>query len=330
LNRYDMDLLPERAVLTLAIGKPLYLDMALNLARSFLWWHRESAIQFCLATDSKEPLPPDLAKIHLIHLKAGQYGEGFSPKLSLDRLAPAQRTLFVDADCLFAGSSEPIFARFAGSAVSVVGGKISTGDWFGDVRAICDRFGVAALPKFNGGIYYLEKGGTAADVYALAREFGKEYDALGLKRLRGWPNDELLMAIAMAVHSLEAIPDDGTIISDPQACQGPLSLDVIRGGSRLINPPAPDPLHQSWYPFQEVSPLVVHFLGDFHESYQYQSAAQLLRFASAGPLTRALGTLYVSMTIRFPGWLWANAKPRLRGVYRSLFGFRALRTSPRL
>jgi len=68
------------------------------------------------------------------------------------------------------------------------------------------------------------------------------------------------MAISMALHGLNAVPDDGTIMSDPQACPGGLKVDVLRGQSWLYNPPAPDPRHQSWYPFQEVRPLLVHFL----------------------------------------------------------------------
>ena len=319
-----------RAVLTLAVGKEVYVRMAANLALSFRWWHRKSDIKFFLATDRRDLVPPDLHDIGIVELQPGELGHGFSPKLHLDRLAPAAKTLFIDADCLCVGSLESVFARFDGRPVGVVGGSISTGEWFGSVDQLCQRFGVAALPKFNGGIYYLEKGEVSRQVYAQARALESEYDALGLTRLRGRPNDELLMAISMATHSLCAIPDDGSILSDPQACPGPLSLDVIRGGSRLSNPPAPDPRHQSWYPFQEVSPVVVHFLGDTHRSYQYRSAAGLLRFASAGPLARLLSRVYVYSVIWLPGRCWASLKPRLRGIYQKLFGFRPLRASERL
>ena len=318
-----------RAVLTLATGKEIYVSMAANLARSFLWWHRESDIEFFLATDFRGPLTADLAKVRRIFLEPGRYGEGFSPKLSLDLIAPAAKTLFIDADCLCVGKLDPVFARFEGRAVSVVGGSISSGEWFGDVATVCGQLGVAALPKFNGGIYYLEPGETANAVFSQARSLEKQYDALGLVRLRGQPNDELLMAMAMAAHHLDAIPDDGTILGDPQACPGPLSLDVINGGSRLINPPAPHPAHQAWYPFAEVAPLVVHFLGNFHESYQYRSAARVLRFTTMHPFARALGRLYVNVAIRFPGWCLAVVKPRLRVVYRRLFGTRVIRANGR-
>ena len=319
----------NRAVITLAVGKPLYHEMAFNLGRSFLWWHRGSDIRFFLATDRSQPMPPDLTAVQVIHLQKGEYGEGFSPKLHLDALAPAARTLFIDADCLCVGNLDTVFERFVGKAVGVVGGAISQGEWFGEVEPLCRRLGVKSLPKFNGGIYYLERGEVSRQVYAQARELEKEYDALGLQRLRGRPNDELLMAMAMAAHGLTAIPDDGTILSDPQACPGPLSLDVIHGGSRLTNPPAPHPLHRAWYPFREVSPVVVHFLGDSHQTYPYRSAAFRLRFAFAQPMVRWLAAGYAALLIRLPGFCWAQIKRRLRGVYRALFGIRALRASER-
>ena len=321
---------PPRAVLTLALGKPLYLDMAFNLARSFFWWHRSGEIQFYLATDSDNPLPRDLPKLRPIRLQPGQYGEGFSPKLFLDAIAPADHTLFVDADCLCVGNLDTVFERFKGRAVGVVGGSISQGDWFGDVASLCRRLGVKALPKFNGGIYYVERGDVATRVYTQARALEKEYDALGLLRLRGRPNDELLMAAAMATHGLDAVPDDGSILADPFACPGPLSLDVINGGAHLNNPPAPHPLHREWCLLNEVSPLIVHFLGDAHKTYTYRREVIRLRFAFRHPVLRAAANVYAALAVQFPGWFWSELKPRLRPVYRAIFGSRTIRPSERL
>ena len=45
-----------RAVLTIATGKWVYLNMAIALARSFLWWHRDSSIEFYIATDIADPI----------------------------------------------------------------------------------------------------------------------------------------------------------------------------------------------------------------------------------------------------------------------------------
>ena len=45
----------QRYVLTIATGKKVFVDMAANLARSFLWWHHTgSDIQFQLVTDQPQ------------------------------------------------------------------------------------------------------------------------------------------------------------------------------------------------------------------------------------------------------------------------------------
>src|ERR1051325_8359999 len=94
----------ERAVFTFATGKPVYLEMACALARSFQLWNRGGDIPFFLATDApSESIPGDLQDLPIIPLRPEQYGIGFSPKLHLDKLAPLDRSLFVDADCLCVG-----------------------------------------------------------------------------------------------------------------------------------------------------------------------------------------------------------------------------------
>lgn len=275
-------------------------------------------------------MPPDLTWAKMLHLKAGEFGEGFSPKLSLDQLAPADQTLFIDADCLCTRNVGFVFDRCAGRPVTVVGGEIREGEWFGNVKDVCRRFGVEALPKFNGGIYYLERGEMASRVYARARELETEYDSLGLVRLRGRPNDELLLAIAMAVHGLTAVPDDGTILSSPFECPGDLSIDVIRRRASLTNPPPPDPRHRDWYPFHRVQPAVVHFLGDFHCGWQYRREAMRVLFAARGLVGKWIGRILSVLVVEWPGRLQCFLKNGLRPLYHRFFGTREVKRSERL
>jgi hypothetical protein len=322
----------SRAVLTIATGKPSYVQMAINLARSFKWWHKNSSIQFVVATDQKNLIPPDLLSIKIIELQPGQYGQGFSPKLHLDQVAPAEHTLFIDADCLCVGSLEPIFEQFAGHAVSAIGGTISRGEWFGDIAAVCQKFGVPALPKFNGGIYYLEKGEVSHQVYTTARKLEPQYDKIGLVRLRNHPNDELLLAIAMALHNQTVIPDDGSILSDPQACPGDLSIDVLRGKSQLVNPRKPHPKHQDWYPFNKVHPCVVHFLGGHTMGLPYKGEALRLNLLlnKGWPLWAidALATILYSLPHLFVRST-DLIKNYLRPTYHRFFGVREIPVSDR-
>src|SRR5437899_582214 len=133
--------------------------MAFALARSFKLWHRDGDIPFFLATDAAPgSVPRDLADLDIIPLEPRQFGKGFSPKLHLDKIAPAEKSLFLDADCLCVGPLHSAFEAFRRRAVSVIGREISDGDWFGDVAAVCRSFGVKAMPRFNGGVYYIERG----------------------------------------------------------------------------------------------------------------------------------------------------------------------------
>ncbi|MFN5966424.1 MAG: hypothetical protein ACK46E_15105, partial [Pseudanabaena sp.] len=110
-------------------------------------------------------MPPDLSDILIIELQPNQYGQGFSPKLHLDKISPADNTLFVDADCLCVGSLESVFDRCKGHTVSVIGKTILEGDFFGDVQSIRKRFSLNYLPYFVGGLYYFEKGDFRSGYY---------------------------------------------------------------------------------------------------------------------------------------------------------------------
>ena len=317
-------------VLTIATGKKLYIDMAANLARSFALWNADTSIGFYIATDQPQLLPEDIkAFVKVIPVQSGELGEGFSTKLHLDKLAPDGQTLFIDSDCLIYGNLETVFKKFAGHAVSVIGGYISSGEWFGDVADICKKFKIKELPKFNGGIYYLENGDKAKKVYELARQLELEYDEIGFVRLRNRPNDEVIIALAMALTNEEPIPEDGSIMSDPLTCQGRFSTDIVKGKTTLRNPPKPSPLHQGWFPFTTVHPLVVHFLGHHSLSYQYNKDAYLLSAIASGKIGLA-SKLKASLTIELPMKLKTGLKNMLRPVYKTLFGTRRVKPSERL
>ena len=318
-----------RAVLTIATGKWVYLNMAIALARSFLWWHRDSSIEFYIATDIADPLPPDLGNIRVLRFKPGELGKGFSMKLKLDQLAPAPQTLFIDADCLCTGPLEPVFDRFEGRAVSVVGSNISEGEWFGDVATTRGHFGLQDMPKFNGGVYYLERGATAEAVYARARELEGRYDELGLVRLRDCPNEELLMSISMALEGCSGIEDDGSIHGELFASPLLLDVDVLRGVARLSNPPPSHPSHRAGYPVREIAPVIVHFLGDFTTKWQYRAEEKVLRLVSLRGLPPGMARAWTALSYRYPAKWLDMARDALRPLYRRFFGPRAVKAGER-
>lgn len=319
-----------RSVLTIATAKPAYMRMALTLARSFQHWNKGSDIRFYIATDQEVELPRDLKDVELIRIERGQFGSGFGPKLRLDLIAPTDATLFIDADCLCFGELDSVFDRLRGHNVSVVGGSISQGEWFGDVGRVCAHFGLTSLPKFNGGIYYLERGAKANAVYRRARELEKEYDALGLVRLRQSPNDELLMAIAMGLEGCTALPDDGTILGDPLSCPRIGEIDVIRGVARLSNPPPGNADHSVSYPSRAIQPRVLHFLGDYTSHSSYRAARWTLELARASGLPVSIVSRLIATLYKRPALTWKRVKPLIRPAYHRAFGVRRVKASERV
>ena len=317
-------------ILTIATGKKLYLDMAVNLARSFRLWNAGDDINFYLATDQPQHLPADVNDfVRIISIRPGELGDGFSPKLHLDKLAPEGQTLFIDSDCLIYGNIKPVFEKFAGHPVSVVGNYISSGEWFGDVAAICKKFEVKQLPKFNGGIYYLENGERANKLYEHARTLEQQYDEIGFVRLRNRPNDEVIISLAMALNDETPVIDDGTIMSDPLSCPGKFKTDVLKGKTLLENPPRSNLLHQDWYPFERVSPLIVHFLGHHAQSYQYKKDAYRLSRLQQSTIS-FVEKIKSNLLIEWPMRSKAAFKNMLRPVYKLIFGTRRIKPSERL
>lgn len=317
-------------VITIATSKSVYVNYAVNLANSFLYWHPKNNIRFYLFTDLAHVVPNYLKeKINVVQIEPESLGEGFSSKLYLDQLAPVGQTLFIDSDCLVFGDLTNIFEKFKGKQVSVVGNYISDGEWFGDIKKICNAFNVPHLPKFNGGIYYLEKGEIANQIYEQARQIEKKYDEIGFVRLRNKPNDEVIMALAMQLNQQSPLLDDGSIMSDMQACQGPYELDVINGYTALNNPSYPSPLHQDWYPFTHVSPLVVHFLGQFTSHYTYLLQSYRVKKAVLGELS-FITELAGKLTISYPEQIKNIVKNTFRPIYRKLIGFRKIAPSERI
>jgi hypothetical protein len=321
---------PTRAVITIATTKTLFVEMTFALARSFRYWNDKEDISFHLVTDLDFELPLDLSYVQLIRVKPGELGEGFSPKLHLDRLAPAQQTLFIDADCLCFGPLNEVFDRFRGRAVSVVGDMISTGLWWGDIEKLRARFNLKAMPQFNGGIYYVEPGNEATNLYKRARVLVSEYDEIGLVRLRGRPNDEIVMSITMAEFGLLPVENDGSIMATFYSFPLIHKLSVLGGYCQMSNPPLPHPMHHPTAPIARVTPRIAHFLDSYTDHWRYRAEALKLRLIFEKQWPKGLAQLVGMLTVALPGRLMEAAKNIARPFYHMTFGPRRLQPSKRL
>jgi len=318
------------AAFTIATGKPVYLEMAFGLARSFRLWHRREDIHFVLATDrDRSSLPSDLVDLDLIPLQPGQYGSGFTPKLYLDRIAPAEKSLFIDADCLCVGSLASAFQQFSGHAVSVVGREVADGEWFGDVATICGQFGIGGMPKFNGGVYYLERGAACSRVYETARSLLSRYDEIGFGRLRGQPNDEVVISLAMALCGETSIPERGDIMNSLLAGPAGLEIDVFKGRALLRNPRR-HPRYNPWYELEEMRPRLVHFLGADINSHPYGRESTRLRLVYQKHWPRWLARMWTNLWLTLPSLITSALKNFLRPLYHAILGPRRIKRSVRV
>jgi hypothetical protein len=321
--------MPSRAILTIAAGKAGFLDMAVALARSFRRWNDPREITFLLVTDLEADLPADLDFIVRRQVPGGTLGRGFSSKLQLDQFAPEGQTLFIDADCLCVGSLNEALEVFRGHAVSVIGREISGGDWFGDVAAICRQHGVPALPRFNGGVYYLEQGEACRKIYETARKFETRYDDIGFARLRGRPNDEVLMALAMALHGEKPVPEKGDIMNSLLAAPGGLDIDVF-GGRAVLRNPRYHARHNDWYAMEEMQPKIVHFAGMDPAAFPYKSERMRLELVYGRGWSRPAATLWTNLTFSLPWKMRAACKTVVRPIFHATMGPRKRAVSMRV
>lgn len=317
---------PEKAAFTIAVGRDIYWQMAIALARSFGRWHRNSAVEFHIATDRTAPdLPKDIRWVKLIPLRKGQYGEGFTPKLYLDKIAPGERSIFIDADCVCVRTIEPAFDAFAGHAVSVIGREFTHGEWFGDMASVCRQFELRAMPGFNGGVYYIEHGEKSRQIYETARALLPRYDEIGFVRLRNCPNEEVLMSVAMAIHGEKPIPDKGDIMSGPYAAGDGwkhLEVDTLNGEA-VLRYPKLDPNTHPWHDIPTARPALVHFLGTDVNTYPYRQEIQRLGMVGGG-WPEWLATAWTKATFSLPWILGTIIKDALRPTFHALLGPRRI------
>jgi hypothetical protein len=317
-------------ILTLATGKKLYVDMAVNLARSFWLWNKAKGIDFYLATDLPQHLPDDVKNyVNVITLQHDELGKGFSPKLHLDKLAPNGQTLFIDSDCLIYSDIRPVFELFNGHDVSVVGTYVSDGEWFGDVAAICTKYNIKQLPKFNGGLYYLKRGDKATTVYETARKLESQYDEIGFVRLRERPNDEVLMALAMALHNQSPIDDDGSILAEFVNFQSGIQSDLLKGEATMYNDPT-HPAYQKRWPLKQAQPLIVHFLGHHNQTLPYIKEISLLKYILADNQSVDKARVLTWLRTTVPTETSTLLKQLFRPLYRAVAGTRKVKQSERV
>ncbi len=270
----------DLGILIIAQGKNRYIDMAKQIAISLKLSNPN--ISRALVTDSKDR---ELENYYdfIIPINSA-YGMGYSQKLYMYQYSPFQKTLFIDVDCLVIDSIYWIFEKFDKHPVSVIGKKITEGKLIGtSVEELKSKISLNYLLTFNGGVYYFEKGTIASAIFDDAIDlFANKYDNLNLCKFNGLPGDEPAMSIAMSMHGMEPINDNGKGMYTPVGQSGVFKMDALKG------------LCEFYKHGEKVTPAIMHFGGGYPEAFHYKRETRKLRWVYYYKIPKPIASFVVN------------------------------------
>ncbi|TAF74500.1 MAG: hypothetical protein EAZ53_08950 [Bacteroidetes bacterium] len=315
----------SKSIITIATGKDIYIQMACNLAMSFLLWNVNNNISFYLVTDNSESVPECLKnKINIILINSVDYPTGFSIKLYLDKFIQTDKNLFIDCDCLIYGNLSYVFDLFEGKTMSAIGEEWNKGEFFCSVEKMIKVMNIPHMPVFVGALYYVQKSNITSQIFEFARKTQKKYDELGFVRLRGKENEEPLLSVAMAKFNQTVIKDNFQIKADMMSFTE-IQSNIINGKAHLSNNNGKYP---TWQKCDESFPLIVHFNSSFTEGFQYKTEIfrlKLYRKINLKLITNVLAGVF----LYFPGKSKQILKSKFRPFYHKLLGIRTLQNTNR-
>ena len=286
----------SRGILTMAFGKPRFIEQVKSLGRSILL-HAPKA-QTAVVTDSDDPQLKEIFT-RVIEYRP-EFGSSVRQKLHLDLYSPFEETLFIDSDCLVLGDLESFWTAFAGQTFGVPGSKFitrGTTDPYLDVAFTLDHFQVERLPKFNGGTYYFNRSDEATTFFLTARQILANWKDLHFPEFRrDGPADEAIVSIAMAIHGLDPTSMGTAGMYTPTSYRGRLHLDVLEGKCSFEKEGI------------RVFPEIVHFAGEYSFCFAYpRESARLKAHFGGDRSTQLLVKAYVTSFL----WQCTRRSPRL-------------------
>jgi len=280
-------------IITIAAGDKRYIEMAKMLALSLIQTNPE--IKRAVVSDAPEAEFKGLFDIYIPF--NASFGEGLYQKLHIDLYSPFEETLFIDADCLVFKSMEAMISLCRKQSFVVFGGQINSGEWYMDVAATCERFGLPSIPLFNGGTYYFNNKELAAAVYGNARRLMKEYKDIGFGEFRGSINEEPLIAVSMALNNVEAVDDKGIGMRTPIGIIGALTVDILNEVCSFNKEG------------DVVSPAILHFSGSYSDAFHYRREAAKLKLMNSVPfLGKKTIAIMISIAYNWPYSLFVFSK----------------------
>jgi len=239
----------RRGYLTMAVGRPRYLEMAVDMVLS-LRGHTDHPIALAadepLAARARERYPRVFDEVTLVPRR---FLDGRAIKYGSAAASPFEETTFVDSDCLVLGSLEYLWAGLDGSDVAMLGELLTERDNENHhgfmTRRLMRRFGLDRYLKTNSGVFCFRTGPARAVMdQCLDTYLNEVRPKLRGGVLRGgWVGDEIGFGVVGGRLRLGTLPL-------PHAMYWPqefAALDLDRPAKPLLHfiwPPSPPVLER--------------------------------------------------------------------------------------
>lgn len=316
----------KRCVSTVAVGKPYYHTLAINLLRTFILWNSNNDIHFLLLTDNELYYTQfaSLPKVKIKQIAIGDTNASFTSKLKLAENIIAEENLFIDCDCLIYHDLDHIFNYFSHTNFSAIGNSITNGNFFCDVASTLKHFNIAAMPKFVGSVYYYKKNEVVNKIFDTAIKLRDQYDQLNFVRLRNAENEEPLLAVAMALNNETVLANDGSIKADAMFYRH-ITCNVSTGLTKLTKPLQEIAQNEIIPPIS--TPAIIHFNASFSESFVYKS--DIFRLNHPHYHSLVINSI-IFLKFKAADYIQSAFKKIFRPVYHLIFGFRKIKKGHRV
>lgn len=326
-----------RTIITIAVGKELYVKYASNLAMSFLYWNENSDIEFTLVTDLPHLIDDKIKnRITVKPINHSDVDAGFSSKLSLINFLNKGANLFIDADCLLYGNVAEIFDQFKSHQISAIGHTITSGlntAFIKNIAKTLNELNLDYFPVFCGSIYYFnhENAELTSQFFSYAQQLKLRYENLGLIKLRNTENEEPIFALSMSKFQFKPIKDTGKLKADRMFYHHN-EKNILTGKAHLFNSGiSPIPVYSK---LNEAFPLIIHYNARYTDFHEYKSDVKRLELVMLKNHSINYADFYVKLFIEWPGIIKLKIKYLIKGtfrpVYRRIFGIRKVEKSLRV
>jgi hypothetical protein len=273
---------------TLATGAQRYFDMAAMFALSARV--NDPARAVCLVTDENSMVPEYAATIFdvVVKMKSSSEYVGCTNKIRLHEVAPFQRNMYVDADCLLVKREiDGIWREARGSAFTMTGEKRTSGHWNQlDIAWACKQFQVPYVVQMNSGVFYWERGDAATDFFAHVKHLFEHHrnKISNIHQGRaGQYADEPIFGLAMGsfgINPLEEPHASGSWMVTTWRARN-CRFDVFSGESYLRKAAGFRLFGRFWADrWVEHSPIIAHFIGLKPRGLYRAQCARLLDWAN--------------------------------------------------